>query len=169
MNIFYASLITLAALASLVLAMAGFPGSFLLWLTIFLISLAEGFNIIGPSLLVLFFLICSAGELLEYLSGVIGAKKSGGGAASVRGALIGGLTGAVILSSLIPLWGFFIGVFLGTFSGAFIGEYNSKKDFYSSARVGMGALAARVGASGIKVLIILVISSISAARHMGFF
>ncbi|MGM0568069.1 MAG: DUF456 family protein [Elusimicrobiota bacterium] len=169
MNILYTVLISLFALAAVVLSSAGFSGAILLWLGIFILSAVQGFEVISLTWIIIFLAAAAAGEIIEFAGGMIGARRAGGSSGAVKGALFGGMAGAVVFSSLIGIPGFFVGVLTGTFAGAFIVEYVSGRDFYSSSKAGAGALAARVISSGIKVLVILFISSIAVAKHMGVF
>ncbi len=169
MAIVYIALISAAALVSLVVAMTGMPGGFILFLVILVISIIEGFDPLGYGWILVFFFVAAAAEVFEYLSGLIGTRRLGGSRSAMKGALIGGMTGALLLSAVIPVWGFLVGVFPGTFIGAFIGEYNKGKDFYRSSKAGMGALAGRVVASSLKVFVILFMASMAVARYSGLF
>ncbi len=168
MAIVYIALIAAAALISLAVSITGMPGSFILWFVILIISIIEGFEVLSVYGVTVFFVAACAAEILEYLSGLIGTRRSGGSRSAMKGALIGGMTGAIILSAIVP-FGFLIGVFPGTFLGAFIGEYKTGKDFYKSSKVGIGALAGRVVAASLKVMVILFTASIAIARYTGLF
>jgi hypothetical protein len=81
------------------------------------------------------------GELVEFLAGMIRAKKSGASWLGSIGALLGAVTGAVLGTFLIPV------LFLGTLLGACIGagvcvwglEFARGKKVEDSVRYGVGA------------------------------
>ncbi|MFW6134275.1 MAG: DUF456 domain-containing protein [Elusimicrobiota bacterium] len=164
MNVLYMLIVVLCMFIGVVMVIAGIPGTFVVWAGVFLVSLLSDFKIISLSLLAVFLGLSVGGEVLEYISGVLGAKRYGASTKGILGAIIGGMLGTVILSMFSPGLGTVIGVLIGTFSGAFLGEYISGKDMISSGKAGWGAFMGRVFAIGIKVLIILAMSSISIWR-----
>ncbi len=66
------------------------------------------------------------------------------------GALVGGITGALLLSPLLPIAGSLLGAFLGAFGGAFALEYLTDRDLYRAGRAGKGAFFGRVAAVVVK-------------------
>ncbi|MFH1414587.1 MAG: DUF456 domain-containing protein [Elusimicrobiota bacterium] len=166
MNIVYTVIIIVAAILGTILSAAGFAGTVVLWLGIFICSLLNGFNTIGAGLLVLFLLLSAVGEASEYLSGMMGAKKYGASKAGIIGALLGGLAGGILFSFLFIGIGTVLGVFFGTFLGAFTGEYISGKGIIASGKAGLGAFIGRVAAVGIKILVILVMTMVSLVKYL---
>jgi len=92
----------------------------------------------GPTFGFTVFLICIVlaviGEVLEYLAGVMGAKKFGGSFRGMVGAFVGGLVGAVLgIMIPVPVIGSIIGAIIGTFLGALVGELGSSTTPYHEA------------------------------------
>lgn len=117
------------------------PGPLLIWLGAFVWAWADDFARIGwPTLFVLAVLTIVAwgADLgLSFLS----SKKSGAGWRSIGVSILGGLIGAVLLSS-VPVVGTFIGAAIGSVSALWLMEYRR-------ARVASGNLAERESGSGI--------------------
>ena len=68
-------------------------------------------------------LLAVVGEILEFIAGVLGAKKGGASRRGMWGALIGGIGGAFLgIAIPIPIIGSLIGAAIGTFAGAILGE-----------------------------------------------
>ncbi len=91
-------------------------------------------------------LVAAFGELLEFLAGMLGAKKAGSTARGVWGSLLGGLVGAVLgLSIPVPFVGSLIGAVIGTFVGAVIGERSAPEaTLRSTLRPATGATIGRI-------------------------
>ena len=86
-------------------------------------------------------LLALAGELIEFFSGISGAKKAGAGFRGSIGALIGAITGAVLGTFLIPIpfVGTLLGVCIGAFLGASVFELSGGRRMRDSFRLGLGA------------------------------
>jgi len=90
--------------------------------------------------------------LLEYVAGVMGAKKVGASTQALIGAAIGTVAG---------LFMGFIGVLVLPFIGAALGEYVARRDHKAAARVGV--------ATGIGLVIALVAKVVIAFVMIGVF
>jgi len=111
-------------------------------------------------LLVLIFVLFLAlmGEILEFLTGVIGTKKAGGSKkgmwCSVIGSFIGSL-GGIFIGVPIPIIGSLIAALLlsgfGALLGACLGERWDGKSFDEAWRVGLASFVGRILGSGFKL------------------
>lgn len=98
------------------------PGPLLIWLGAFVWAWADGFARIGwPTLLVLAILTIIAWGADLGLS-FLGSKRSGAGWRSIGVSILGGLAGAILLSS-VPVVGTFIGAALGSIAALWLMEY----------------------------------------------
>lgn len=98
------------------------PGPLLIWLGAFVWAWADGFARIGwPTLLVLAVLTIIAWGADLGLS-FLGSKRSGAGWRSIGVSILGGLIGAILLSS-VPVVGTFIGAAIGSISALWLMEY----------------------------------------------
>jgi len=92
--------------------------------------------------LIAIIILALTAELIEFISGVAGAKKAG---ASARFAFLGTITGAVIGAILgtilipIPLLGTIIGSCLGAGVGSWILEVRNNRTAKQALRTGVGA------------------------------
>jgi hypothetical protein len=85
---------------------------------------------------------------LDYYAGALGAKKYGGSAAGIWGAMTGGILGIIFLG--------FPGIIAGPFLGAFIGEILSGKTHASALRASWGTLVGYLVGTMFKVIIGLI-------------
>jgi len=115
---------------------------------------AFGFIVI---ILVLFLAII--GEILEFLTGVIGAKKAGGSKrgmwCSVIGSIVGSF-GGVMVGIPIPIIGSLIAALLlsgvGAMLGAYLGECWDGKVSDEAWKIGLASFVGRILGSGFKLL-----------------
>jgi uncharacterized protein YqgC (DUF456 family) len=87
-----------------------------------------------------------AGEIIEFIAGVLGAKRGGSSRRGMIGALVGGIAGIFVFTPLfffVPFLGAFLGAVLGTFVGALIGELSAAKHTLGGSM--KPALAATIG------------------------
>ena len=98
------------------------PGPLLIWLGALVWAWADGFARIGwPTLLVLAVLTVIAWGADLGLT-FLGSKRSGAGWRSIGVSILGGLIGAILLSS-VPVVGTFIGAAIGSISALWLMEY----------------------------------------------
>ena len=104
--------------------------------------------------------IAVIGEIIEFVAGVVGAKKGGSSSRGMWGALIGGIAGVFIFTPLfffIPIFGAFLGAVLGTFVGAAVGEMPVEHaTIKGSMKPAIGATIGRVLGATSKVAIAMV-------------
>ncbi len=104
-------------------------------------------------------LLAAASELIEFLAGLAGARKAGGGRRGSAGALVGCIIGAVFGTVFmpIPIFGTVFGSCLGAGVGAWSMELSGGMDYDQSVKVGVGAGAGRLAGTLVKILIGLII------------
>jgi uncharacterized protein YqgC (DUF456 family) len=132
----------------------GFPGTLVILAATLIYALLTGFSVITGRILCGLTLIYLAGEGLEYLLVLAGARKFGASRAGVAGAIGGGILGALLGAcggglGLVP------GTLLGIFLGASLAEFTTKRDLRASLKAGVGGLSGRVSAIALKVIIAL--------------
>ena len=84
-------LVILGGLAGIIFPII--PSTPLIWLGVFIYSACDGFETIGWSLLLIFAVLTIVSIALDYLGGVLGAKKYGATRCGLIGSLIGGIAG----------------------------------------------------------------------------
>lgn len=151
----------------------GLPGNWMM-----LVACAIWFWIIDPDsiwhidwqLLIVFAVLASIGELIEFAASVLGTHRAGGSRRaavwSVVGSVVGGIMGGLFgLPIAIPLVGMVIGSLLfaslGAMVGAMLGESSEGSEFNKNMKVGGAAFAGRFVGTVAKIALgsaILVIS-----------
>lgn len=105
------------------------PGVPLVFAGMFLAAWADHFQHVGPFTLILLGVLAAFALLVDFVAGLLGAKRVGASARALWGASLG------------MLIGFFFGipgVLLGPFIGAVIGELSTGREINHATRVGIG-------------------------------
>ncbi|MCG6915990.1 MAG: DUF456 domain-containing protein [Deltaproteobacteria bacterium] len=136
--------------AGLIAVVLGLPGTWLILITSALYSWLTGFAVITYQMLLILFVLAVAAEVLEFWSGLWGARRYGGSKKAMLGTLIGGLIGAIALSPMIFGFGTIVGAFFGAFVGGFVVTYLEQRKMSQAVRVGWGGLLGRVFAMVFK-------------------
>lgn len=99
--------------------------------------------------------VAIAGEVVEVVSGAVGAKKGGGSRQGAIGALIGAVLGAIVgIAIPVPVVGSLIGSVIGAGVGAVVGEMVfAKRTGLEAAKSGTGAALGRLVAVVVKTAI----------------
>lgn len=129
------TLVSIVVAALLVVGLIGsvlplIPGTPLILAGALVYAFATDFMTIGPGRLALLAGLAVLGYALSHIAGALGAKKSGGSAWAVIGALVGAIVGL-----FVPPWG----LLLGPVVGAVIGELLRTGQVEHSLRSGVGA------------------------------
>lgn len=138
----WATLLVILNLAWLSLVLFQFPGN---WLMVATTSLVAWWHwdagMIGWPTLVVILVLAAVGEVLEFVSGMRGAKKAGGNWVTSIGVLFGAILGALLGTALIPvpIIGSLAGVAGGACLGAWLVELARGKEHDHALRVGVGA------------------------------
>ena len=121
------------------------PGIPLILAGMVLFGFQTGFQSITTDFLLIMALLTLVGTVADYLSGIVGAKRSGASRKGVWGAFLGGLFGLFLL----PFWG----IFIGPLAGAIIGEMMSGKSSEKATRVGIGTFLGIMTGTLLKIVI----------------
>ncbi len=136
--------------AGLIAVVLGLPGTWLILVTSVLYSWLTGFSVITYQMLLGLLVLAVAAEVLEFWSGLWGARRYGGSKKAMLGTLIGGLAGAIILTPMVFGFGAVVGAFFGAFAGGFVVTYLEQRKMNEAMRVGWGGLLGRVFAMVFK-------------------
>lgn len=107
-------------------------------------SFYEGFHKITPLVLAVLFFLMALTFIIDYFSGVLGAKKYGASRYGTWGSFLGGIVGVIFLN--IP------GLIIGPFVGAVTGEMIAGQSFKTALKVGLGTMAGLAGGAVLKLL-----------------
>ena len=161
----WAALLSMLNALWLLLVLVGLPGNWLIVAGTMLAAwlLAEK-GMFSPVTLVAIVVIAALGEVFEFFTGAVGARKGGAKKAGTWGALIGGVLGAVGGTVMIPvpLVGSLLGTGIGAFAGAWAAERTSgrekKEAVKSGVGAGLGSMAGTVVKLGVGILIWLIVT-----------
>ena len=154
-------LVSLAGLVSLVF---GLPGTFVILGASVLYGWYGGFSDITVRVIILLVVLALAGELIEFLLGILGSKKYESSNRAIVGSIIFGIIGAVMGAPFFFGIGAVIGAFAGAFAGAILMELSQGKKMDEAIKSGWGAFLGRVagtiskGAVGIAMIAITVLA-----------
>lgn len=148
MNIVVTSTAVLLCLTGLFLSSLGFSGTWMVLLAALITKFTLGVPPFGT--LVFFALLCAAVEAFEALAGFLGVQKRGGSKLAGLAAMLGGLAGAAIGSTVFPMLGTLIGLLAGSFGAAFLVESNRLKHHGQAAHIAWGTVWARLAVLFVK-------------------
>jgi len=149
-----ATLFTLLGGVCVFSVVIGLPGTWIILGLAFLIELVDVTYLPEGAtqtftwwILIVSVVLAVIGEILEFIAGMLGAKRSGSTNRGMWGAFIGGLLGALFGTAIpVPLVGTLIGAVIGTFVGAIVGELGKQGEvrLADTYRPAMGATIGRV-------------------------
>jgi len=139
----------------------GFPGTFIILIDVIMYAWITGFEKIGLKIIVILIVISLFAEAMDFLLGIIGAKKYGASKRGVIASVIGGIVGAILLTPLLLGLGAIIGAFLGGFVGTFLVEYLEEKKLKSAFRTGYGVLLGKIAGVFLKGFLAILMTVIS--------
>lgn len=136
------------------LLLPALPGVLLIFAGLVFAAWAEGFAYVGWGTISILAALTAAAYIIDFLAGLLGAKRFGAGKYGVMGAAIGTVIGLIFG---LP------GIIIGPFLGAVIGELYAHKDLQSASTAGLGVwigmaigIAARVAVAFVMVGVFLV-------------
>ena len=161
-NLLWALLCLSALIVSLGLNAVGAPGNWVMLVIAGIYSWmmpSDSPYSFGLIVIILVLALAAIGEILEFLTGVIGAKKAGGSKkgmwCSVIGSIVGSF-GGVMVGIPVPIIGSLIAALLlsgfGAMVGAYLGERWDGKISEEAWRVGVASFVGRILGSGFKIL-----------------
>ena len=146
-------LLFIPSVAAVLLGVLGLPGNFIPVIAALIAVLTGNGESFTWGWFFLFLLIAVSGEVVDQITGIMGAKKYGSSKAGMLGAVIGGFTGAVLGTAVLPVIGSLAGVFIGCFTLTFAFEYIfSRKTAGESRKAGIGAVLGKAAATAYKFI-----------------
>ena len=136
----------------------GFPGTFIILLSIFIYALRTDFSAgVGIPFFVFLCILTLIAETADNWLTAVGARRYGASRSSMWLSLLGGLAGAVILGGPMAFILGPIGPVAGGFAGAFgivVGyEFYRNRNLNEALRAGWGTLLGRMAGIVLKVVI----------------
>ncbi len=143
-------LVVLFLFISLGLSLTGFTGSALAFLTALVYGWATGFRTMTPHILVILFVFMAIAELIEVLSGTIGAKTFQASKQAVWGSVIGLFVGFLFSAVTFQFYLIPVGLVLGVVGGELVAGRTEPRIIFRSV---LGVLIGKI--SGIILKSIL--------------
>lgn len=145
-----------AMLGSVGMISMGLPGNLLLFFSVLFYAAWSGFLYLSYESLIIVLVIILLAESIEFLAGLLGAKKEKASKRAMVGAVFGGFCGALIGSGIVPLVGSIIGLVCGGFLGSYLAEYSKAKDSDKAGRVAVGVAVGQMTGVLTKLVLALV-------------
>jgi uncharacterized protein YqgC (DUF456 family) len=152
----------LFVLGGIVMTAIGLPGNTLILLTGLAYGYYDHFENIDYAILVIVFGIYIIGEIIEFVAGLMGAKKEKASKRAMLAPLIGTIVGGIWGTALLPIIGSLLGALLGAYAVTFLAEYSKTKDIAQAKRVAKGVVKGQVfgimikSATAVSMAILLV-------------
>ncbi|MCK4546172.1 MAG: DUF456 domain-containing protein [Candidatus Eisenbacteria sp.] len=164
MTIFLNILFLLGLLVAVFTSFFGLPGNFIALGAVVVYAISTGWSVIGWKFLLLVGGLILLGELLEFLFGTFTSVRYGGSRWSAVGSFVGGVSGAIVGTGMIPLVGTVIGAFAGAFVLAFLFEFIYQRRQAEAARAGFGAFVGKMLGLSTKMSLGLAVVVLVALR-----
>ncbi|MCV2503788.1 MAG: DUF456 domain-containing protein, partial [Neisseriaceae bacterium] len=127
------------------------------FVALWIIAYTGDYEFISATSLVIIFILTVIGLLLDYISGVLGAKTAGASKQAMYGALIGGILGIFFG---LP------GIFFGSTVGAMLGELSSNQKLLQTGKVGLTTFIGFIVGTAFKIGIALAILLYALLVHI---
>jgi len=160
------SLFIIVALSGLISHVFGFPGNFIILTGSILLGWYGGFKEITVTILLILLGLALFAELVEFVLGVLGAKKYKSSNKAIAGSIVFGIIVGILGIPFFFGIGAVIGGFLGAFFGAFLVEFVLEKNVDRAMKSGWGAFIGRLagtffkGAIGVAMIVITIVYSV---------
>lgn len=161
------SLFIFVAIAGLISHVFGFPGNFIILADSILFGWYDGFKEVTIKILVVLLALALLGELVEFVLGVLGAKKYKSSNKAIVGSIVFGIIGGILGIPFFFGIGAVIGAFVGAFVGAFLVEFLLEKKVDRAVKSGWGAFIGRLGGTFFKGAIGIAMIVIVAITYLG--
>jgi len=139
----------------------GLPGTVIILIDAILYALFTGFDKIGIKVLIILLVISLLAEALDFALGIAGAARYGTSGKGIWASLIGGVTGAIVMTPVLYGFGAIMGSFLGGFAGVLIVELIHQSQLKPALRAGYGVMLGRFTGMLVKGILALVMVTIT--------
>lgn len=144
-------LFSVIILSGVIMTLIGLPGNLL----IVMIGLAYGYydNFVHVNVIVLISVSLAfvVSECIDFIAGVMGAKKEKASKRSMIAAFLGTVLGGIGGTFILPIIGSIIGALVGAFAAAALAEYTKKNDKEQAKRVAVSVVKGQIFGIVIKL------------------
>lgn len=117
------------------------PGTLLIWLSVLVYALFEGFQAIDWLAFAFISAIALVTGTADLWLSLMGARAGGAAKRSLFFGFVGAILGFVLLGTVLPIIGNMLGGILGYSLGVLLGQYHKYRDWHEAARASLGGLA----------------------------
>jgi len=150
-------IVILVLLIALALTLTGFAGSALAFLDALIYGWATGFQSMSFHVLIILFVLMALAELIEFLSGTIGAKTFHASKQAVWGSVIGMFAGSLLAIVTFQFYLIPAGLILGVIIGETVAGRTEAGTIFRSVA---GVLIGKISGIILKSLIVVAMSII---------
>ena len=122
----------------------GLPGNTLIFLTGLAYGYYDHFEAMDYAILVIVFGIFIIGEMIDFVAGLIGAKKEKASKRAIFATFIGTIIGGIWGTAVLPVIGSLLGALLGAFVATALAEYSKTKDITQAKRVAKSVVKGQI-------------------------
>jgi uncharacterized protein YqgC (DUF456 family) len=133
-----------SVLGGVFMTIMGLPGNILILLTGLLYGYYDHFENVDYAILVITFGIFIIGEIVEFISGLIGAKKEKASKRAMIATSIGTVVGGLWGTAIVPVIGLILGALVGAFAVAALAEYSKTQDIEQAKRVAKSVVKGQI-------------------------
>jgi uncharacterized protein YqgC (DUF456 family) len=141
-DILFYLVLLVGSLGAIALNIFSLPGNWLMLLGALLWSWGHGWNAPTPKILVAMLLLLLAAEVIEFLGGVLGARKFGASKTAAWAAIAGAMVGALV-GTPVPYIGNLVGAVVGAFLAAWVVELLKRRPMDVATKAAIGAALGR--------------------------
>jgi len=139
----------------------GIPGTVVILIDAAVYAAFTGFDKIGGKIMITLLVLSILAELSDFAIGMAGAVEFGASKKSLAASVIGGITGALLLSPLMLGVGAVIGALSGGFIGIFTVELLQQFKLKPALRAAWGNIVGRAAGICVKGAFALVMAAIT--------
>jgi uncharacterized protein YqgC (DUF456 family) len=134
----------LILIGGVIMTIMGLPGNVIIMLTGLAYGYYDHFVTMDYAILVIVFGIFIVGEMIEFVTGVIGAKKEKASKRAMIAPFIGTVIGAIWGTAIVPIIGSLLGGLLGVFITTALAEYSKTKDITRAKQVAKSVVKGQI-------------------------
>jgi len=117
------------------------PGILLVWLSVLIYAIFEGFSAIDPLTFGFITLIAIVAGTADIWMALFGAKTGGASVISMIYGIVGAVIGFFVVGAIAPIIGSLFGGIIGYSAGVLLGQYQKQRDWNLAIKASLGGLA----------------------------
>jgi uncharacterized protein YqgC (DUF456 family) len=117
------------------------PGTFLIWLSVLVYAIVEGFDTIDWITFTVISIIALVTGTADLWMSLLGARTGGASKRAIAYGIVGSIAGLIILSPIFPPLGSIFGGIIGYSIGVLLGQFHKHNDWNIAIKASLGGLA----------------------------